>query len=111
MAVDVWRPQVVPDGYTGFVAESGEGNVFRSISSPGYAAGDIAVVGGTLYRWDGDSWESVPVGGGGSGDPEVFHIAGSGTPSAGPVGDSGFAYNDVGNTWVWLTNGTWGQIT
>lgn len=64
---------------------------------------------GRLYSWNGASWDLLP-GGGGSGDPEVFHIAGSGTPSTGPVGDAGYAYNDVGNAWVWLTNATWGQI-
>lgn len=48
--------------------------------------------------------------GGGTADPEVFNVSGSGSPSNVtdvPVSGKGIAYNQAGNFWVY--NGGWQQ--
>lgn len=65
---------------------------------------------GYLYQWDGSSWNLISSGGGGgSGDPEVFALAGSSSPGAAPAGGAGVAYNVAGSVWVY-SGGAWVKI-
>lgn len=75
--------------------------VFASTDSSGYAVGDIAIESdGTISRWDGAQWVEIAVGGGGgSSDPEVQHVVGSGDPT-GPAAGEVLAYNDAGKIWL-----------
>lgn len=64
-------------------------NVFRSIDSPGYVIGDIAITpAGATYEWDGDSWNSISIGGPGGG---------SQTPWASNIDGGGFNLTNAGN--------------
>lgn len=64
-------------------------NLFRGISSPGYAIGDIAITSaGATYEWDGDSWNAISVGGGGGAAQ---------TPWAQNINGGGFNLSNVGS--------------
>lgn len=74
--------------------------------------GYIDTASGDIYQYQNGAWALISSGGGGGGssDPEIFRIAGSGTPSTAPVSGAGYAYNDVGNTWNYQVTG-WAQQT
>lgn len=78
-------------------------------TNPGVTVNDvnIDITTGDIYVWDGAIWNLMS-GGGGGGTPEVFSIAGAGTPGAAPTSGAGVAYNASGNLWVY-SGGAWVQ--
>lgn len=88
--------------------------IFRSIALPGYLVGDVAVLfDGTFYEWDGDSWNSLSISGGGAGGTTQIATGTSdpvGSPASGIVL---FARTDIvrvlqwnGSAWVVVVSET-----
>lgn len=73
--------------------------------SPNLGEKYFAIDPSTVLNESGGSGSS----GGSSSDPEVFKIAGSGTPAAAPVSGAGVAYNATGSFWVY-SGGAWNAL-